>query len=141
LRGADAPRYNTEAMGTVIFLKDYLVWHYGRAVRDFFGVARDLLWFTYHFFSLPLLTRTLFSPFSRIHTRGFSILEVEVSLQNIALNFISRAVGFVLRVIVIAAGTASTIILASLLAIAFACWILLPVIIIFLFAIGVGILS
>lgn len=125
-------------MGFLLFLKDYIIWHYGRAVRDFWGVARDLLWFGYHFFSLPVLTRTLFAPFSRIHTGGFSILEIEASLQNIAANLISRAIGFLLRSIVIAAGIVSLLIMAPLLAAALILWLFLPLIILVLLIFSTG---
>ncbi len=121
-------------MGPLLFVKDYIIWHYGRAVRDFFDIARDLLWFGYHFFSLPVLTRTLFAPFSRIHTEGFSILAIESSLQNIALNLISRIVGLVMRLIVIAAGIVCEILLAAALIIIFLVWLILPWTILFLLA-------
>lgn len=130
-----------EPMGLLIFVKDYLVWHYTRALRDFFGISRDLLWFGYHFFSLPLLARTLVTPFSRIRAGGVSILDIESSLQNIALNLIARAVGLCLRIAVIAAGSATEIILAVLLVLAFLCWLMLPFIIIFLLAFGAYALS
>jgi len=128
-------------MDILIFLQDYIIWHYGRAVRDFFAIAEDLLWFVYHFFSLPVLTRTLFSPFSRIHTTGFSVLAIEASLQNIALNFISRAVGFLLRSIVISAGIVSLMVMAPLLAATLILWLFLPLIILFLLIFSIGIFA
>ncbi|MFY9463399.1 MAG: hypothetical protein WAP52_04445, partial [Candidatus Sungiibacteriota bacterium] len=67
-------------------MKDYIIWHYGKAVRDFFGIAYDVLWFGYHFFSLPLLARTLFAPLSRIRAGSISITDIAGSVQNITLN-------------------------------------------------------
>lgn len=129
-----------DAMGFLLFLNDYIIWHYGRAVRDFSAIARDLLWFGYHFFSLPLLTRTLFAPFVRIRAGGISITDIEGSLQNITANIISRAVGFCLRVTVISAGALSEIVLAVFLGIIFLCWLLLPFIILFLLAFSASII-
>ena len=127
--------------GFLFFSADYFIWHYGRAVRDFWRISRDLLWFGYHFFSLPTLTRTLFAPFNRIRSQGFSITEIEASLQNITLNLVSRAVGFFLRSIVIATGIVSEIILALLLVAAFLCWLTLPLLVVFLFAFAARILT
>lgn len=128
-------------MGLLIFAKDYLVWHYTRALDDFFGISRDLLRFGYHFFSLPLLSRTLVTPFSRIRAGGVSITDIAGSAQNIVLNLIARAVGLCLRIVVIAAGSTAEIILVVLLVLAFLCWLILQFIIIFLLAFGAYALS
>lgn len=125
---------------SVLLVKDYFVWHYGRALRDLVEIARDLFWFVYHFFSLPLLTRTFFMPMSRIRSGGISILDIEGSLQNIALNLIARAVGMLLRAIVIACGIGAEIILAILLAAVYVSWLALPFIIVFLFLFSTGVL-
>lgn len=126
-------------MGVLTFLKDYFVWHYSRALRDLAGISRDLLWFVYHFFSIPLLTRTFFMPIARIRAGGISILDIEGSLQNIALNLIARIVGMKLRAIVIAAGIAAEITSAVLLAAVFVCWLALPFAVVFLFLFSAGI--
>ena len=123
-----------------VFIRDYLVWHYGDSIRDFLTLIHDSLWFGYHFFSLPTLTKTLFSPFARIHTEGFSITEIETSLQNLTANIISRAVGFVLRIIVISVGAITEILLAIALATAFICWLALPFIILSLLTFSAGFL-
>jgi len=126
--------------GVLLFSADYLVWHYGSAVRDFFGIARDLLWFGYHFFSLPVLTRTLVSPFSRIRAGGISITDIEGSMQNITANVISRAVGFVLRAIVIAIGVLFEIAFTTLLVFTLLIWLALPWAILFLLAFSANLL-
>ena len=138
LRGAVMPRYNN-LMNPLAFFRDYMVWHYSRALYDLAGISRDLLWFVYHFFSIPLLTRTFFTPLSRIRAGGISILDIEGSLQNIALNLIARAVGILLRAVVIAAGIAAEIALAVLLTAIFACWLVLPFVVVFLFLFSIGI--
>lgn len=130
-----------DSMRFAVFLKGYFIWHYSKAVRDFSAIAADLLWFGYHFFSMGILTKTLFSPFARIHTTGFSITEIELSLQNLTANIISRAVGFFLRVIVISAGVTTEIILGIALIAAFVIWLILPLIILFLLAFGMGIIA
>jgi len=120
------------AMEALVFSKDYAVWHYGRALRDFLGISRDLVSFLYHFFSIPTLTRTFFSPYARIRAGGISITDIEGSAQNIVLDIVARIVGMYLRAAVIALGICAEIALAILLAAAWAVWISLPAIIIWL---------
>lgn len=126
-------------MNPAIFFKDYLLWHYGKGLGDFASLARGLLWFCCHFFSIPVLTRTLFSPFSRIHENYFSINNIQESLQNIVANTVSRAVGFFLRSVVIATGVICEILLTVLVIIAWIGWLILPLITSILLMFGMGI--
>ncbi|MBI2053436.1 MAG: hypothetical protein HYT41_01690 [Candidatus Sungbacteria bacterium] len=127
-------------MGTLLFLTDYLIWHYGRAPQDLLGLARDLLWSCWHFFSISDLARTLFAPFARIRQTYFNINNLEESFQNLTANAVSRAVGLVLRTIVIVAGLVCEVILAGVFVVIWAAWFLLPAIIILLLIPGSGML-
>lgn len=115
-------------MRIAIFFGSYFAWHYGRGVVEFFSLWKNFLWFGYHYFSVPLMFRTLFSPFHRIHetSRGFNL---ELMLENIVANTMMRILGFVLRSVVIAAGLVSEIVILVLGSIAFIIWILFPLII------------
>lgn len=128
-------------MGAVSFFTDYLIWHYGNALRDLLSIARNLLWFCWHFFSVPDLARTLFSPFARIRQTYFTINDLEESFQNLTANAVSRAVGLVLRTIVIGTGLVCEVCLAAGLAIAYTGWFLLPVILVVLLMLGFGMLA
>lgn len=78
-------------------LRDYLHWHYGPAFHELFQVWLNFLWFIIHFFSLPQLGRSLFSPWKRIteqKQRGFSF---ENLASVIIIGLLSRLVGFLIR--------------------------------------------
>src|SRR3989344_4255640 len=128
-------------MGTLSFLTDYLIWHYGQAPQDLLGLARNLLWSCWHFFSIPDLAHTLFAPFARIRQTYFSINNLEESFQNLTANAVSRAVGLVLRAIVIVAGLVCEVILAGVLVIVWAVWFLLPAIIVLFLILGFGLFA
>ena len=121
------------------FFTDYLIWHYGTAPQDLLILARNLLWFCWHFFSIPDLIRTLFNPFARIRQTYFNINNLEESFQNLTANAVSRIVGLILRTIVIAAGLVCEVILAEVLVIVWAAWFLLPAIIVVFLILGFGI--
>ncbi|OHA03722.1 MAG: hypothetical protein A3J58_00125 [Candidatus Sungbacteria bacterium RIFCSPHIGHO2_02_FULL_52_23] len=128
-------------MGTLLFLTDYVIWHYGRAPQDLLGIARNLLWSCWHFFSIPDLARTLFAPFARIRQTYFNINNLEESFQNLTANTVSRVVGLVLRTIVIVAGLVCEVILAGILVIVWTAWFLLPAIIVLFLILGSGIFA
>lgn len=127
-------------MTTVSFAADYLMWHYGKALRDLSAIARNLLWFCWHFFSIPDLARTLFSPFARIRQTYFNINHLEESFQNLTANAVSRAVGFVLRILVIAAGLISSVVLIAGVFVAWIGWLILPAIVAVFLILGFGVL-
>lgn len=121
----------------VSFVFSYLYFHYTRSLADFFGVARNLLWFVYHFFSIGVLTKTLFAPWERqgeAYKGGFNI---EALFETLIVNTIMRIVGFFIRGFVVMFGVLTLAALSVLLTIGFIFWVLLPPIIVILFVAGV----
>ncbi|GMQ95440.1 MAG: hypothetical protein BMS9Abin13_554 [Patescibacteria group bacterium] len=118
-------------MGFLRLAGAYFIWHYSAAFVDIVRILKDLLWFIYHFFSLPLLFSTWFSPWKRIeeeqaHT-GFDIGNF---FSALLVNVIMRLVGFLMRSTLIIAGALS-LVLGSALGILFlVVWFFLPPIII-----------
>lgn len=90
-------------MGVGIFLTDYLRWHYGSAPRDLFLIWKNFLWFGYHFFSIGILSKTLFSPLYRIQ-EPYKRLAIEYNLESLIANLMMRIVGFIIRSVIISAG-------------------------------------
>ncbi|MDP3771823.1 MAG: hypothetical protein Q8Q94_00405 [bacterium] len=121
----------------VFLIRDYLRWHYTAAVRELLGILGNLLWFFAHLFSLRLLLATLFSPFYRIHEDYFSVADIEKTLASIAANLVSRVVGFLLRIIVIALGIITEGVLIVLILPILLVWIFLPAIIIGSLGLGI----
>ncbi len=118
----------------------YFVWHYSRGIADFFAISGNILWFIYHLFSIPVLTKTLFSPWRReneAYVRGFSISGL---FETLVVNTVMRVVGFFIRGFVIIFGL---LLIAAVLFIEFAMlltWILLPIVIIALVLSGIRLL-
>ncbi len=108
----------------------YLVWHYTLAIRDFAIIIGNLLWFLYHYFSIPILLKTLFSPWRRL-SEGYShnILKPGDFFSTLIVNSLIRIFGFVVRSVMILVGILmwlSSLVL-SILAMVF--WLFLPIII------------
>lgn len=91
----------------------------------------------YYAFSIPILFRTLFSPWKKdtLYAENPSLSE---SFQIMIGNGVSRIVGAVVRLMTIFAGIISTGLTFVTGLIFLAVWILLPLIIIYLFISGAG---
>ncbi|HRY31311.1 MAG TPA: hypothetical protein P5328_02910 [Candidatus Paceibacterota bacterium] len=115
----------------------YLVWHYTTGIVNYFGLWGDFIWFSYNYFSLKALVRTLFSPFKRLSTkeaRGFSPGKF---LGDLVVDILMRIIGFALRIVVIIIGllvTAGVIVAGLVLLVV---WAVLPWLLGFLIVAGV----
>lgn len=120
-------------MSPFVIFPYYLAWHYTRALRDFFTIWGNLLWFVYQFFSIKLLLKTLFSPFKRLKEQNTGgILDFEGLFESLVINTIMRVVGFLFRSIVIVMGIISYFLAIMAGIIVFILWIALPFLIAFL---------
>ncbi|HBT81715.1 TPA: hypothetical protein DEB04_03275 [Candidatus Giovannonibacteria bacterium] len=123
-------------MALAIFIREYFIWHYGSALKDILELAKNFFWFFYHFFSIPLLAKTLLSPIWRLsekYRRGF---DPQALFETLIVNLISRLVGFILRTILLLAGLLVELFLLLALIPVFAAWIFLPLLIPLLFLAG-----
>jgi len=124
-------------MQVASLLGNYFVWHYSRAYRELIHIERNILWFLFHFFSLPELTRTFFAPWKRLGENYGSIFDTEEFFAAIVTNVLMRIVGIIMRAIIIVAGCV-VLILATLSAVfLIIVWTVLPFIIVFAFVIGI----
>lgn len=121
-------------------ISDYFRWHYGRAFGELFHVWLNFLWFIIHFFSLPQLARSLFSPWKRMTEEKQSGFSFENFAAYIVVNLLSRTVGFIMRGTVILigltilTGTVVTGLIVSLF------WVIAPIVIIGALGLGVSLL-
>ena len=127
-------------MSFMIFVKDYLAWHYSAALREGFVIWKNFLWFFSQFFSLGLLFRTLFSPWRRMREYYSRGLDPKQYFEVLILNIIMRFVGFIIRVVTIFAGLLVELMAVVAGVFAFILWLFLPVVIIACFARGLVII-
>lgn len=126
-------------MNPITILNGYFLWHYTSAFTDFLRVWGNFLWFVQHFFSIPSLFKTLFSPWKRLHEEYQKGLNSDF-FGTLVVNAIMRIIGVIVRLIFIIIGTIFLIVvfLGGLLFFLF--WIIMPFAIVTLFITGLGIL-
>ena len=119
----------------------YFAWHYTKALKNIVAITKNLAWFFWHFFSVGLLTMTLFSPWQRIQEeRPKNSIAIGPILSTILINVLMRITGAVIRSVMIAVGLATIIVVITGGAVFFVLWLLFPVLIIGTLLLGIGIL-
>jgi hypothetical protein len=124
-------------MAIVQILWFYILWHYTKAWQDLFRIIGNYLWFVGNYFSLGLLSRTLFSPWRRLAIVGGKGTP-DSWFGAILINTFMRGVGFIARSFTIIAGSVvlfSCLVFSSVLLFV---WLLLPIVVFFLFFAGLG---
>lgn len=116
---------------------NYLWWHYTLAWRDLGLIYRNFLWFTYHFFSLPVLARTLFAPWKRLGESYPTHFDLAATLSTLLINSLMRIVGFLFRSVMLIVGVAVWGAVFSLGLLVFVLWLVLPVLVVFIFILGI----
>lgn len=118
----------------------YFIWHYTVALKDFFNLSKNFLWFIFHFFSISVLLKTLFSPWQKLdesYKRGFNLNAI---FETFVVNVLMRIVGFFIRITMIVVGTLTWIITLATSIVTFMVWIFLPFVITILFISGIKLL-
>lgn len=105
-------------------------WYYGEAIKDVLIAWRNYIIFSLNYFSIPLLLRTLFSPWRRDITRKPRGLDFQKLFEYIAFNSISRGIGFLVRFLTIIIGVVFFFLVLILGLLFFIIWLCLPFIII-----------
>jgi len=82
----------------IMFPINFLYWHYIKGTTQVIKAWFNFTQFGLHFFSVPLLLKTFFHPWKRVHqskkTPGFSPINW---LNRLAFNLISRTIGAMVR--------------------------------------------
>ncbi len=121
-------------------LVQYFSWHFLDVPRELLKAWKNYIRFFLHFFSLPILLKSLFSPWHGItwsYGRGFSFSRYA---ETIISNGFSRAIGFFLRLFLIVFGLVLELAVLIMGFLILIIWFLLPLIIIFLFIFGIRLL-
>jgi hypothetical protein len=114
----------------VSIVHHYLLWHYTKAFGEIFHVWKNIIWFTFKFFSIPQMLRSFISPWKRMTEDRGSTFNFEDLAGFIIINFVSRIIGIILRTVVIIAGTASLVILLAGIMATYIFWVLAPALIV-----------
>ncbi len=125
-------------MSIFSLIGNYFLWHYSKAFVSLFRVWSNFVWFLYHFFSIPVLFRTLFSPWKKIHEEkqhaGFNLQDF---LSVLIINTIMRIIGFFFRVVLIFIGALCIFTIFLALIVSLVVWLFAPVLIVLTFIAGI----
>lgn len=113
----------------------YLLWHYTVAWVDLVRLCQNFCWFLWHFFSIGILFRTLFSPWRRLH-EGKSKDAAGV-LGSVIMNLMLRAVGLGARLVTILFGLVTIILLSACFIVLLLIWPFLPLVVVALLTQGI----
>lgn len=114
----------------------YLKWHYSSAIKNLTQIWSNFVWFIFHFFSLGILARTLFSPWRRLDEKYVGTLALKAWLETFIVNALMRMVGFLIRSFFILSGLIILLAVSALLIPALVFWFLLPPALVVLFVSG-----
>lgn len=126
-------------MLTTTFVSNYTYWHYRKAFTELFHVWLNFLWFVVHFFSLPQLTKSLFSPWKRMteEKQGFNF---EALAAYVVVNMLSRLVGAIMRGSVILVGLIALCFTTLVGLIVMIFWFVAPIVVLALFIGGASLI-
>lgn len=124
-------------MTFVRLIVTYTFWHYTSAFVDGWRVFTNFVWFIYNYFSISLLSRTLFSPWRRLQENQIGKSRVGSFFSNLVINFIMRLVGFLIRAVTLIFGGLTLLAMIPALVVVIILWVGLPVLMIFLLLEGI----
>jgi len=108
----------------------WLFWHFYEMPRFLLGVWKNYILFALNYFSVPLLLKSLFSPWRKYkwnYPKGFDVGEFFSTLVS---NAFSRIIGALMRIVLIIIGIIFQILVIFAGLIIFLLWILIPFIVI-----------
>ncbi len=116
-------------------------WYYFGAIRSLIKIWHNFIIFVREYYSIPLLLKTLVSPWKRDITRRPRGLDIKKLLEVLAFNLISRGLGFIIRLFTIIIGLICLISVIVLGFLALIIWLILPLVLAFLIIIGLTLIS
>jgi hypothetical protein len=106
----------------------YIKWHYGKGIKEYFGVVSNFLWFVLHFFSFKLLFRTLFSPWKRLGESYDGTFNLGAIASTLVVNTLMRFIGFVTRSAIMFIGIVSYLVVILIGFTVFIIWLFAPIV-------------
>ena len=118
-----------------IFLQG-LIWYFKDMSQAILRVWVNFLNFNLNYFSLPLLLKTLFSPWHRYRYFYGRTFEVWHNIEVFVFNMMSRIIGAVLRICLIILGLAVEVLIIFIGLIVLLAWLVLPLFLLFALIFG-----
>ena len=118
----------------------YLQWHFVEQPKAILRAWYNFLKFCLNYFSLPLLIKTLFSPWRKYKSSKGRRFDLKVYLNAVAFNAISRGIGAIMRSILIIIGITAEIFIFFAGIIIFVGWLILPALLVIGFFYGIKLL-
>jgi len=119
---------------------DFGLWYYTRGFLDVLAVWFNFMWFITHFFSIPLLLRTLFSPWKRM-TDDEKPHSIEAYMEAFVMNVMSRIFGAIIRTTIIFVGMLALCLGVVALGAGLVFWLFAPFILVYSFFYGIALLA
>lgn len=88
----------TKSMPLAVFF-EYLLWQYGDGIQEYMRAWKNIHWFLWCLFSVPLLLHTFFSPFRRTSEGYGRTFDPSVIAQTFLINLVTRLVGIIVRAV------------------------------------------
>lgn len=130
-------------MNPVLFVTDYVRWHYGAALFDMLRVWGNLLWFIIHTSSFFDLFKTLLSPWKRMHEEKppKGTFDPSYYVGSLTVNALMRVVGLVVRLFLITIALVLFSITFAVGVFFMLFWLIAPVAIFIIFLNGLALIS
>lgn len=118
-------------MELITFFPSYFTWHYNTALRNIWGITTNFLWFFLHFFSVPILIKTFFSPWRKLSEHSVGFLP-GVFFGNLIVNTLMRLIGALVRATTLILAFITFLFVLSCGVIVFLVWIFVPILLLWL---------
>jgi len=115
-------------MQNILF--QYLIWHFFDMPKNILRAWRDYLRFNLNYFSVPLLLKTLFSPWRKYQVSYGKGFDLGRYLEAFFSNLIFRIFGAIIRTFLIVIGIIAEMVIVLGGILAFFAWMVLPALLI-----------
>lgn len=118
--------------GIIIFWR----WYYSRAIKDILTAWKNFIIFSLEYFSIPLLLKTLLSPWKRDITKKPRGFDIQKFFSYLSFNAISRVIGLIVRLSTIIVGIIIFFAIIIFGGLFFIIWLILPFALVGFFALA-----
>ena len=119
---------------------EYLKWHYLEISKGILAAWQNYLKFYLNYYSIPLLLKTLFSPWRNYRWVINNNFVIQERIEVFVSNLISRLIGAMMRIFLIVFGFLIEITVIAIGLILFLFWLFLPLIMLIGFIYGLQLL-